>query len=327
MGDRLDVGDARSRPRDEDLLCLGEDLVYGDLALLGGDAHVCCEGEHALSRDTGKDGVSQLGRDEGAVLQVEEDVTGGAFLHVALLAGIEEDRLHVALFVRFLLDERGDHVVRGALDPSGTLGGGAYPVGGDGLVVRSLEVGAHRCGDDDHPGVVREVEPDSRLGVGEGSYVDRVAREETVFLPLGVVAGIESQLLVPTHHLLHREDEELLGEAGHLEAFHGAAHASGVLVGSEELERAVLLGKGLEPLEDREPVLGAVVDEREVGEGVAPREEGHPRLVREGRLGLGGEVDLRLECFLPRAVGLVLGLVHPRVEGEAEALCHGFHAP
>ncbi len=65
-------------------------------------ALVLGEQEHGLAGDAGEDRVLEARRDNGAVLQNEEDVAGGPLLEVLLLLGVQEDLADVVYGSRFL---------------------------------------------------------------------------------------------------------------------------------------------------------------------------------------------------------------------------------
>ena len=93
--------------------------------------------------------------------------------------------------------------------------------------------------------------------------------------------------------------------------------------GRKSFEAPGLLGEGLQTLEAAHAVLGRVVDQRQLGEGVAPRQQGGMLGFRQLRLRGGGEVLLLDVGFGPGAVRGALAQVHPGVDLQRETLGHG----
>ena len=322
MRDRGDEGHPCRRAAGEDLDCLGEHLLDRDAPLLDRDPVVPGDLQHRQAGDPRQDRVFEGGCDQGAASEQEEEVAGRALFDVAVLAGVEEDRLHVALAFGLHPGQGAGHVVGRTLDPAGSAGVGPHPRGGDRPGGPGLEVRAHGGGDDHDPGVGAQVHADAPFGVRERADVHGVAGNETVGFPGRIVDRCEADSLVPAGNSPHRRQEHLFGIGGHVETLHRGGHAPGVALGAEELERTVALGKGLEPLEAAQAVLGGVVDQGQLGKGVAPGQELPPPLSRQGRL-FGRAQVLFLDVLLaPSLVFFVAGQVDPRVDLQGEAFGH-----
>ena len=268
--ERAEVRDARGGAGSEELDRVVEHLLDRQAALLDRHAPFLGKRHHRLPRDARQDRVSQGGRHQRAARQHREQVAGGAFLQVALLGGVQKDRLHAACGLRLFLGQGADDVVARALDPAGAAGRGAHPVGGGGGgVAVQVEVRADGRVDDDHPRIQRQVDADTGLRVGERADVDGAGADEVVPFPRRVVGGREAELPVALDHLLDGPDERVGRVRRHEQPLHRARHAQAVVEGPEQRQRSVRLRECLEALEAGQPVLGREVDQGELLEPVA----------------------------------------------------------
>jgi hypothetical protein len=306
----------------EHFTSVGNDLLHGDPPLLHFHPQVARQLDDAQASDPRKDRVLQRRGDQGPVLQQEEQVAGRALLDVAVLDGVQEHALHVTLGLGLLLGQRADHVVGGGLDPARAAQSSPDARGGDGFGVARAEVGADVGGDDHHPGRGAQVHADSALRVGEGPDVDGVPGHEVLLLPSRVILRGETEREVALDHLPHGAHECLRGEGRHLEALHGVGHAPGIAIGAEDLQSPGLLGEGLQPLEAAQAVLGGVVDQGQLGKGVALRQQRRALLLRQLCLRSGREVLLLDVGFRPGAVSGALGDIHPGIDFQRKTFGH-----
>ncbi len=322
VAQRTEVGHARGRAGAERLHGIVEHLLDRHRALLHRDPLLGRQLDDGAPRDAGQDGVAERRGHQAAVAKHEEQVAGGALLHVAMVLGVQEHALQVAGHLRLALGQRAGHVVGAALDPAGAAGGGAYPLGGDGGRGDAVgEVGADPGGDHHEPGRLAQVHPDAALGQREGPYIYGVPTGEVVALPGRVVGGREADRLVARHHAARRCHELVHRHARHVQPLHGALHADGVFARAEQLERSVRLRKRLQALEAGHRVLGRVVDQRQSGKLVALAVQPLALRVRQRRLLGGAEVALLDVLGLP-CVSVELAQVDPRIDGKTEFGSH-----
>ncbi len=186
--------------------------------------------------------VPDLGGDDGAVVEDEEDVHSAEFLEPAVLDGVEEDHLVAAVLERLLLGQQARGAVTARLRRAGAPGRGTdvvlrqpqrdWPEGAG-------EVVAGGAGDDDKAGRVAGTDAKGDLvGEDEGPQVQRG--------PLPV----RHPNAVGLHQELAGLDEHVLRQLRQSHAPAGARHTCGVALGPKQCNAAARLPIGLQALKD-----------------------------------------------------------------------------
>ena len=273
----------------------GIELVQGDGTLLHAHAEILGNGLQAFVGDGGKDAVGQ--RSDVFVVLDAEEIGGAELVDELAGAGVEEQKLGIALVVGHLVRAEGGGVVGSALVTAGTVRRSAIEIAGndgrEGTQVLTI-VRARRGAHDGEYG----------LGIRDELHLGMHAEKERAEVQRSLVPVRGKELEIATDTVLAHLDEHLLRWAGHAEIIGSALHAAGVLFGAEDNDLAVLLREGLEALEAGD---GVMVD---LCEGVKRKRESFGGLGRRPCAVLEMRLYDRAGAIGVEAEGIPINLGH-----------------
>ena len=238
--DALDGADDGGGTASASLLAFSQ-FFDGDGTTLDLDAHILGQLHQALVGDAGQDG-GRLRGDVDTVLDGEE-VGGAGFVDIFLFLGVQVELAGVLAAVASLgVGPERSGVVATDLVDTGSEGSRTVILAGDDVGVgleAALEVGSHGGYEDEEEVLVG----------GFHAHGDAGADEQRTQVEAGAGAVGRDEALVHLDDELAHFDEALGGQFGHHNAAAGALQASGVLVGTEQADLAVLATVGFQTLE------------------------------------------------------------------------------